>query len=250
MVASMRYWATWSGVLDSDAQGLSYYSHMILGDSSLDPWLESPISLWILHWQLVSKPELRTYFWFFNYFNGSIFDRDQLQSALIALCEEQPFKQPSAMTLKRDIDCFIRTYVSKSRKDGKISEDSLESPLSELNLINTVNRRDVFQVRRGAKSTLTPGVFLLALWSFWIKSWQNQTALSLEACTYDPFSPGRIFLLDEDAVLDMAYLISTMDLGIEWSESSGLRQFQRSVPLEKLKEEAMELIRNEYLERR
>jgi len=117
-------------------------------------------------------------------------------------------------------------------------------------LINTVNRRDVFQVRRGAKSTLTPGVFLLALWSFWIKSWQNQTALSLEACTYDPFSPGRIFLLDEDAVLDMAYLISTMDLGIEWSESSGLRQFQRSVPLEKLKEEAMELIRNEYLERR
>lgn len=245
MVSSMRHWATWTGVLNADG-AVSPYAELILGNESLDPWLESPISLWILHWQLASKPRLMTYYWFFNYFNGTAFDRDQLQSSLLSLCEDYSLKAPSAMTLKRDVDCFIRTYVSKPSKAGKISEDSLESPLAELNLITPINRRDVFQPRRGAKSSLTDGVFLLVLWDFWSRNWENQTTLSLEASVYDPCSPGRIFLLDEDAVLEKAYSLASLDIGLEWSESSGMRQFQRNAPLEKLKESAMHLIKNEY----
>jgi len=246
MVSSMRHWATYTGILDSDGQKLSSYAKMILDDNELDPWLESPISLWILHWQLASKPQLMTYYWFFNYFNGTTFDREYLQSALLSFCKELSLKAPSAMTLKRDVDCFIRTYASKPNKVGQISEDSLESPLSELNLVSTVNRRDVFQLRRGVKSTLTPGVFLLVLWDFWRNSWGNQTTLSLEASVYDPSSPGRIFLLNEDAVLDMAYTLSALNLGLEWSESSGMRQFQRNVELDKIKDMALSLIRSEY----
>ena len=192
MVASMRHWATWTGILHNEGKVLPY-ANMILDDNGFDPWLESPISLWILHWQLVSNPRLLTYFWFFNVFNGTIFDRQQMQKALLSLCEDYSLKVPSEMTLKRDVDCFIRTYLSKLSKTGKISEDSLESPLAELNLITHVNRRDVFQSRRGVKSSLTEGVFLLVLWDFWNRNWRNQTTLSLEASVYDPYSPGRIF---------------------------------------------------------
>lgn len=245
MVSSMRHWATCTGVLDSDG-AVSRYAKLILGDNSLDPWLESPISLWILHWQLASKPRLMTYYWFFNYFNGTAFDRDQLQSSLLSLCDDHSLKAPSTMTLKRDVDCFIRTYVSKPSKTGKISEDSLESPLAELNLITPVNKRDVFQPRRGAKSSLTDGVFLLVLWDFWNEHWKNQTTLSLEASVYDPCSPGRIFLLDEDAVLEKAYSLASLDIGLEWSESSGMRQFELRKPLYKLSEEAERLIKDEY----
>ena len=245
MVSSMRHWATWTGVLEENGK-VSPYADLILGDDGLDPWLESSISLWVLHWQLASKPRLLTYYWFFNHYNGATFDREQLQSSLLGLCEDHSLKTPSAMTLKRDIDCFIRTYVSKSSKTGKISEDSLESPLAELNLITPINRRDVFQPRRGAKSSITEGLFLLVLWDFWSGEWKNQTTLSLEASVYDPRSPGRIFLLDEEAVLEKAYALAALDVGIEWSESSGMRQFQRNVPLEKIKESAMGLIKNEY----
>lgn len=246
MVASMRHWAKWTGVLDQNNK-VSYYADLILGDESLDPWLESPNSSWILHWQLASKPELLTYYWFFNYYNGAAFDREQLQSSLLSLCDDCSLKPPSTNTLKRDIDCFLRTYVSKPSNTGKISEDSLESPLAELNLITTLNRRDIFQPRRGAKSTLTDGVFLLVLSSFWNSEWENQTTLSLEASVYDPQSPGRIFLLDEDAVLEKAYSLAEQNVGIEWSESSGMRQFQRNASLEKIKDAAMKLIQNEYL---
>lgn len=245
MVASMRHWATWTGILNTEGRVLPY-ANMILDDNGLDPWLESPISLWILHWQLASKPRLLTYFWFFNLFNGRTFDREQMQNALLSLCEDYSLKAPSAMTLKRDVDCFIRTYVSKPSKTGEISEDSLESPLAELNLITPVNRRGVFQSRRGTKSSLTEGVFLLVLWDFWNRNWHNQTTLSLEASVYDPYSPGRIFLMDETAILEKAYKLASLDIGIEWSESSGMRQFQRNVPLKKIKKSAMRIIENEY----
>lgn len=248
MVSSMRHWAKHTGVLDKE-DNLTNYSKMILdGEEGLDPWLESPISLWILHWQLAREKSLLTYYWFFNLFNGTSFDRTQLQNALLSLCEDNSFKLPSAMTLKRDIDCFIRTYISKPGKTGKISEDSLESPLSELNLITSINRRDAFQPRRGAKASLTNGVFLLVLCDLWENSWQNQTTLSLEATVYDACSPGRIFLLDEDAVLEKAYSLATLDIGLEWSESSGMRQFQRSESLKKIKESALEIIKDEYAE--
>ena len=247
MVASMRHWATRTGVLDDKTQELTHYAKMILdSDTGVDPWLESPISLWILHWQLASNPSLLTYYWFFNLSNGTTFDREHIQKSLLSLCEENSFKSPSPMTLKRDVDCFIRTYLSKPSKSGKISEDSLESPLAELNLINTVNRRDVFQPRRGTKSTLTSGVFLLVLCDFWQKNWSKQKTLSLEASVYDPCSPGRIFLLDEDAVLNIAYTISSLNIGLEWSETSGMRQFQLTSSLDKVKRAAQDLIEKEY----
>ena len=247
MVASMRHWATRTGVLDEQTQELTRYARMILDDvDGLDPWLESPISLWILHWQLASNPHLLTYYWFFNISNGTTFDREHIQKSLLSLCDENSLKAPSPMTLKRDVDCLIRTYLSKPNKAGKLSEDSLESPLAELNLINTVNRRDIFQPRRGAKTTLTTGVFLLVLCDFWERNWKNQKTLSLEASVYDACSPGRIFLLDEDAVLNTAYIISTLNLGLEWSETSGMRQFQRNIPLDKIKKSALELIAKEY----
>ncbi len=58
---------------------------------------------------------------------------------------------------------------------------------------------------------------------------------------------GRVFLLDEEGVLEKAYSIASLDIGIEWSESSGMRQFQRNASLETIEDAAMKLIKNEYL---
>ena len=40
----------------------------------------------------------------------------------------------SANTIKRDIDCFMRTYTFSNKK-GEVTEDSIECPLAELGLI-------------------------------------------------------------------------------------------------------------------
>ena len=37
-------------------------------------------------------------------------------------------------TIKRDLDCFMRTYTFSTKK-GEITEDSIECPLAELGLI-------------------------------------------------------------------------------------------------------------------
>ena len=245
MVSSMRHWATWTSIIDDNGQ-IDSFAKSVLSDDGLDPWMESPISLWLLHWQLASKPRLLTYYWFFNYYNGGVFDREKLKTSIVSMCEDHSIKAPPLNTIKRDIDCFLGTYVSKPNKKTGVSEDSLESPLAELNLITPVNKRDIFQPRRGSKNSLTIGLFLLVLWDFWNKEWAKQTTLSLEASVYDACSPGRIFLLDEDAVLEKAYKLAEMDVGIEWSESSGMRQFQRTISLDDIKKTAMKLIEEEY----
>lgn len=250
MVSSIWYWAKHTGVFDENGSPTEFSRLLLDSDNGYDPWLESPISLWLIHWNLVRNETLLTFHWYFNCFNAATFDRNHLLKQLIQVCVQNQINPPSNTTLKRDIDCLLRTYVSKPPNSEKLSEETLESPLSELNLIINSNNRGNFQARRGAKLSLTEGVFLLALTDFWAKRWRSQSTVSLESMVYDRFSPGRIFLLDEEAVLEKAYALDRRGVGLEWSESAGLRQFYRSTELEKLKLTAIELIKKEYTENR
>ena len=249
MVSSMRHWATYTGILKDNQ--ITSAAHEILADDGHDPWMEHPSTLWILHFMLAKNPELTTYHWFFNYYNGAAFDRGALNDEIRNLCEFRSWKTPSATTLKRDVECFIRTYVGKDLSQSGYNDDSIESPLSELSLIKPLNKNGFYAPNRGAKPTLSVGVFLLCLSEFWRKNYSENASLSLETMLYDANSPGRIFLLDETSLLDFIYKISEAANNLlSWSETAGMRQFNRSVntTLESLNSYAQDLIRKEYLE--
>ena len=249
MVASMRHWASYTGVLkDNRVTGLA---EEILSEQGLDPWMEHPTTLWLLHWYLVKQRSLITYHWFFNYYNGTAFDRKFLNEEILELCKLEGWKLPSLTTLKRDVECFIRMYVGKDLSTSGYDDDSIESPLAELSLIKSVNRQGFFAPNRGVKPHLSTGVFLLALAHFWRDEYGAASSLSLEGLLYDPCSPGRIFLLDESSVL--SYVYSTADKAsalVNWSETAGMRQFTRNadVSIEDIISFAKELIRKEYQE--
>lgn len=102
---------------------------------------------------------------------------------------------------------------------------------------------------RGPKETLSIGMFMLAVVTFWEKYSTSASSLSLESMLYDPSSPGRIFLLDETGILEKIYEAPPFFAGkIDWSETAGMRQFTKTsnVSLSKIKEIAIELIREEY----
>lgn len=227
MVTSMRHWATWCKVLDrEDATTLKTNSYFakIFSDSGLDPWMENYATLWLIHWQLATTGNLFTYYWFFNYWNASNFDKDSLTLSIVETMKDHNLGEVSLQTLKRDVECFIRVYSSKTSKD-KSNEESIESPLTELGLIEPLTRRDLFQKKRGVKPSLSLNTFLFGLLMFWKEYSPNSKTLSLEAMCYEPLSPGRIFLVDENAVgefiQDLAYNTGGM---LEWSETAGLKQ--------------------------
>ncbi|MCY4217960.1 MAG: DUF4007 family protein [Gammaproteobacteria bacterium] len=248
MVSSIRHWATACGVIaDGETSGnlaITPLGKYLFGDHGLDPYMEHPASLWLLHCNLAGKANKTTWYWTFNHFAAMTFGRESLVSALETICKDRAWPRVSMATIRRDVDCFLRTYVAR-RPSGKASlEQTLESPLVELGLIKAIGNRDGFRFVRAPKSTLGYGVFLYALIGFW-KNYTTANTLSFEAITHEPGSPGRIFLLDESDITDRLFHLEELTDGkFRLSETAGLKQVQRSSSLNL--DSALEYVRQDY----
>lgn len=232
MVASIRYWADAAGIIDDD-KGTHKIKPTNLGarvfgdgDDS-DPYLERPATLWLLHWLLASNPANTTLFWAFSHFNEITFQRDQMVKGLKRLAEELGGKRASENTIKSDISCFVHTYSSPQGNPSGNYDDALESPLTELGLLKSINR-GTLRFSRGPKPQLTAGVFLYALLDFWSEHHREASTLSFEAIAHTPGSPGRIFQLDENDIADRLMRVGEgRGSKLEWSETAGLKQLIR-----------------------
>jgi len=231
MVSSMKHWSIYTSLFDIDENKNLFINELardIFDDEGLDPWLENYATLWFIHWNLAAKKpnknHLYTYLWFFNFLNGSTFEKDVLANRIMESLKDLPVKKPSPSTLKRDIECFLGVYSSRISKN-KADEDNIESPLTELELISPLVGRNLFQVNRGSKPTLSIYTFLFAMFKFWNFYSPNTKTLSFESICYNFMSPGRIFLLNEDAVSEYLQKIASETNDIfEYTETAGMKQ--------------------------
>ena len=231
MVTAIRHWAQVFRIVEENKEGGSYrvsrLGHRLFDDEAgLDPFMEKISTIWLLHWFVASDVErATTWFYAFNHLNAQSFDRDSLTEALALLCKRLERSRSSTATLKRDVECFVRSYVAKVGA-GAV-DDQIESVLGELGLIKEVSSRS-FEFRRGAKPTLHDGVFLFALEEFWQNWAPRQSTLSVDAIVYEPGSPGRVFKLDEHAVVDRLVAIDVASQGsYAWSDTAGVRNVAR-----------------------
>ena len=98
---------------------------------------------------------------------------------------------------------------------------------------------------RGPKPSLGPGVFCYAVTDFWNRSFSNPNTLSFEALSHEPGSPGRVFLLEENDIVDMLVALEETSNGVyRWSETAGLKQLIRSRRLGT--DEALEYVERDY----
>ena len=235
MVASMRHWATAAGIIAEGASPNSLLTtplgRKLFGPDGLDPYMEHPATLWLIHWHLSGHPAKTTWFWAFNHFPAATFERERLLNGIDKLANDRAWSRVATATIKRDVECFVRTYVARHAAVHASHEDTLESPLTELGLIKALGRRDGFRFVRGPKSSLGHGVFLYALIDFWSR-YSNARTLSFEAIAHEPGSPGQVFLLDENAVADRLLDLDDFTQGtFRWSETAGLKQVLRDVEL-------------------
>lgn len=236
MVNSIRYWAKAAHIIQEPATNIvktTKLGRLLFSADGLDPWMEYPATLWLLHWQFVAHPERTTWFWVFGHYQAITFEREGLIWKLDRLASERGWSRVAQTTLRNDVACFIRTYVAR-QTSGKIGhDDALESPLAELGLIKAIGKKDGFRLVRGPKSTLSDGVFAYALIDYWLRFFPNAATLSLEAIAHPPGSPGRVFQLDENDVIDRLVVIDDATGGVlRWSETSGLKQVVRNIEID------------------
>ena len=250
MVGSIRHWATSCGVIAEEISSgqlkTTRLGDFLFGPRGVDPYLENPSSLWLLHWHLCcgepSKGLKTTWYWVFNHFTGVTFVREDLVEGLMKLASSLGWPRVSKTTVQRDVECFVRTYATRPTGIAGAAEDSLESALAELGLIRGL--RGHYQLVRGAKRTLPMEVFVYALNSFWTR-YSTTNTLSFEAIVHEPGSPGRVFLLDEGDLADRLSEIGGLTNGVfEWSETAGLKQVLRTRTMDE--SEAVDLLRGTY----
>jgi hypothetical protein len=200
---------------------------LLLADDGLDPYLEDPATLWVLHWQIASnRARASTWFWAFSYFHEPEFTRETLTSALYKWTQTLPGKQVAESSLKRDVEVFLRTYVPSRQSRGDIAEDSLDCPLVELSLITQQGQS--YRFRRGSQSGLADVILLYAILRFWEAFSPAAETLALHDLARQPASPGRLFKIDESSLVERLEAVDKWtDGALSYGETAGLRQLYR-----------------------
>lgn len=234
MVRSIRHWCLAAGVLaeNRNAAGALHptdLGKMLLDDQGLDPYLEDPATLWVLHWQIATnRSRATTWYWTLSHFNEPEFTREMLASALFKWTQTLPGKQVAESSLRRDVEVFLRTYVPSGASRGDIGEDTLDCPLTELNLITQPADGRAYRFQRGAQRGLPDSILLYGVLDFWETFAQAAETLALHDIARQPGSPGRVFKIDDSSLVERLESIEQATDGkLSYVETAGLRQLYR-----------------------
>lgn len=230
MLSAMRHWALACETI-TQGKSNSYYDvtefgKSIFDNNGLDPYSEHPTTTWLMHWKLAKKgSKSTTLYWVFNHLNTPSFSKDELIQKLKAECSRNN-KVVSENSINKDIDTSLRGYLSKS--DNGNGEDIADPIFAELNLMSS-DKSGHYIINRGPKPSLNTATFTYALLEFWKPFKEESNTLSLDDITYGDSSPGKIFKLDEDSIIEKLLTIDDITDGkIKWSNTAGIKQISKS----------------------
>lgn len=237
MVRSIRHWCLAARLLEevriNGRAGLraTAFGRRVFLEPGYDPYLEDPATLWLIHWQIASNVGVAAmWFWVFSFWNIVDFTKQALVSEVEAWIAKEGHKPISANSLKRDADCFVRTYVHSKRQKDKdaVSEDTLDCPLIDLHLLDELIDGKIYRFLRGPQPSLPDQVLAFALIEFWNGQGTTVNTLAFEKIAYAAGSPGRIFKIDEDSLIHRLQKIETVSGGaLYYDDTGGIKQIYK-----------------------
>jgi Protein of unknown function (DUF4007) len=233
MVASIRHWGLAVGALEEDATvpnnrgrrlHVTDLGMALFSDNGWDPYLEDVGTLWLIHWQLASQASAATtWWWVFNQYPGTRFARRELQLQLERLVEQLGLSRVSPGSLKRDLDCFIRTYAP-SRRSRQLQEDTLDCPLIELGLLREELDQS-YSIVRAPQPSLPLAIFGYGLALYLERRTAPALTMNLNELAYAAGAPGRVFCLNESGLLTRLEALGALTGGsLVYDETAGLKQ--------------------------
>jgi hypothetical protein len=207
MVTSVRHWAEAAGTIRF-SDGLWIVSDLgndIFGPAGCDPYLDDMTTLWLIHWNFASSlftPPMFAWEVFFGRWREPEFTRSQALAEFRRIADAAG-RKVSDVTLEQHLDVFIHTYVAQLGGKRVVAEESLDSPLTELELIRATERRSdgageqVFSYPRSERPGITPDLFAYCVASYWRTKRPNEQTLTFSDLSSAPGSVGQVFRLTE-----------------------------------------------------
>ena len=237
MVRSIHHWCQVTGLIEFGGMDLDHrrqfvpteFGDSIFADDGFDPYLEDVATLWLIHWQLAtSTNRATTWFWAFSVFGQNEFRKDTFISELINWAEKSTRNRISENSIKRDVDCFLRTYIPSRLTKTTTMEDTFDCPLVELNLISDSPDGNAYRFHRGPKPSLPTEIFAAAFSEFWDTYFSENSTLTFTNIAYSEKSPGRTFQLDEDTLVEYLDRLENLTNGaFRYDETAGVKQVYR-----------------------
>ncbi len=232
MVDAIAFWALAFRILKAEQSSkklpASYsateFGELLFSEDGLDPYLELPQSLWLLHW-MAMRPGGRLPVWWltFGVFGQYEFSSEELSEFIIGETSSGPWQYSNPKPISKDIDCLLRMYSPRMSKNRTALDDYLDSPFRDLGLIapSSIDKGSYrFQV--GTKPGLDDLLVLLACLDF-IRL-QGTTSLTVPRLVADFGSPGRVFKLNEPALShSLNQVVSEID-GVILATPAGVPQ--------------------------
>lgn len=237
MVSSMRYWAEVCGLVEfHEHYRVTHIGKAIFLTPDSDPYMEIKGTSWLIHFLVnFNESDLTAYRFFFNHFNGQSFEKSFLINEIINSYNSLISSKSKLVTssLSKDVDVFISMYNKKHSDEKKrVNQEALFiSPLSELGLLKE-STKGFYNSELKYQADLPLGIFAYGLLryceTFSVEFKENpslsEVRLNFESLLVQPFSPGRIFRLNEFGLSRFLDDASLHYDGISWTDNLGLRQ--------------------------
>lgn len=234
MVRSIRHWGLATGVIKIETDSkrrnalcVSEFGAYLLGDKGVDPYCEDTATLWLIHWLLCRSPRRATLWHFiFGHWRGGALELRNLKPVLKKWLDERNNTMPSDTTLRRDLQCFLNTYVAP-RCSGSHLENVVGFPLSSLGLL--YENGGVIYLREGQRRALPPEIFAYAVLDYWDRKSSGTETLSAQDIMTGRASPGQIFLLSEEQALGLIDRVEMIkEVPFRFDSTAGIHQFYRT----------------------
>lgn len=144
MVSSIRYWLNALGLISEKRREGYVYTELGSYICHYDPYLEDPVSLWFLHYELARNEIMATtWFLFFNQLEVEEFTKYELNQMLLrqlVLYSGERMENITVSSLESDITVLLNMYTKERGRDYD-PEDKSVSPFAPLGLVKKEGER-------------------------------------------------------------------------------------------------------------
>ena len=197
MVNAIKFWSLAFKIIEDPKDGIKVTDRgmAIFGNGGIDPYLERPETLWLLHWMLLStKCRVPVWWIILNEIRSvRIKAKDMQKTIMDSVQAKAELGNPSEHSIKRDITVFMHMYTSK--QDRLTPEEYLDCPFRNMGLVK--HEGEYVRFTYGAKTGLSPLVVAFACADFAEKygvAGRGITASTLASATG---GVGNVFRLNE-----------------------------------------------------
>jgi hypothetical protein len=235
MVNAIRYWAQAFGVTTEErveTASRALYAKAtdrakwLFGEDGVDPWLEQPATLWLLHWWLLRRACLAPTWWVAFYRMPSMrFQENNLVAEVERAIDAAGWESVNRSSIIKDIDCLTKMYAPRRSIPGSPGsvEDLLDSPFRELGILEPLSGEV-----RGWRFTANPRLSVpTAVVGYACLDYMSEhgitSQISTASLTQEPGAVGRALRLNEPSLVGSLNALCAVNGALRVTDTLGQR---------------------------